>query len=69
MQYCLSRDNALRGGQAVLRVTGQCPEGGPVQYCVSRDNALRGGAVQYCVSRDNALRGGQCSIACYGPMP
>ena len=28
MQYCVSRDNALRGG--------------PVQYCVSRDNALRG---------------------------
>ena len=70
MQYCLSRDNALRGGQcsiayhgtmpsggrasAVLPITGQCPEGGPVQYCVSRDNALRGG---------------QCSIAYHGIMP
>ena len=70
MQYCVSRDNALRGG--------------PVQYCVSRDNALRGGAsavlritgqcpeggpVQYCVSRDNALRGVQCSTAYHGTMP
>ena len=70
MQYCVSRDNALRGGaSAVLRITGQCPEEGPVQYCVSRDNALRGGAVQYCVSRDNALRGGQCSMAYHGTMP
>ena len=70
MQYCVSRDNALRGGQcsiayhgtmpsggasAVLRITGQCPE--------------EGGPVQYCASRDNALRGGKCSIAYHGTMP
>ena len=55
VQYCVSRDNALRGGaSAVLRITGQCPEGGPVQYCVSRDNALRGV---------------QCSTAYHGTMP
>ena len=69
MQYCLSRDNALRGASAVLRITGQCPEGRPVQYCVSRDNALRGEPVQYCLSRDNALRGGQCRIVYHGTMP
>ena len=30
MQYCVSRDHALRGGggSAVLRITGQCPEEG-----------------------------------------
>ena len=55
MQYCVSRDTALRGGaSAVLRITGQCPEGGPVQYSVSRANALRWG---------------QCSIVYHGTMP
>ena len=87
MQYCVSRDNALRGGgggSAVLRITGQCPEGGQCSIAyhgtMPRRGAFavlritgqcpEGGAVQYCVSRDNALRrAGQCSIAYHGTMP
>ena len=84
MQYCVSRDNALRGGQAVLRITGQCPEGGDsavlritgqcpeggasAVLCIT-GQCPEGGPVQYCVSRDNALRGGQCNIAYHGTMP